>query len=121
MAKEALTPPVVGSVSTAMKGRPASFTMRTAMMVRGICIRLSVPSCMRAPPEAVKMTRAASCSTARRAAATMPSPTAGPMEPPMNSNDIAATTALWPPTRPCATTMASSSPVFSRASRRRSA
>ena len=26
----------------------------TAMMVRGICIRLTAPSCMRAPPEAVK-------------------------------------------------------------------
>ena len=49
---------------------------------------------MRAPPEAVKTISGASCSTASRAAATMPSPTAAPIEPPMNSNSIAATTAL---------------------------
>ncbi len=68
------------------------------MVVRGICIRLIAPSCMRAPPDAVKITRAASCSTASRAAATMPSPTAAPIEPPMNSNAIAAATTFWPPT-----------------------
>ena len=41
------------------------------MMVRGICIRLIAPSCMRAPPEAVNTISGASCSTASRAAATM--------------------------------------------------
>ena len=54
MAKDAVTPPVVGSHITTMKGSPASFTRRVAMTVRGICIRLTAPSCMRAPPEAVK-------------------------------------------------------------------
>ncbi len=49
-----------------------------------------MPSCMRAPPEAVNTISGASCSTASRAAATRPSPTAAPIEPPMNSNAIAA-------------------------------
>ena len=90
------------------------------MIVRGICIRLIAPSCMRAPPEAVNTISGASCSTASRAAARMPSPTAAPIEPPMNSNSIAATTAWWPSIRPCATTSASSRCVLSRASFSRS-
>ena len=60
MAKLAVTPPVVGSVSTTMKGSPASFTSRVAMTVRGICIRLIAPSCIRAPPEAVNTISGAS-------------------------------------------------------------
>ncbi len=73
------------------------------MMVRGICIRLTAPSCMRAPPEAVNTISGASCSTASFAAATMPSPTAAPIEPAMNAKSITATTARCPPIVPCAT------------------
>ncbi|GAC1477541.1 MAG: hypothetical protein NVS2B11_00220 [Acetobacteraceae bacterium] len=43
-----------------------------------------------------------------------------PMLPPMNSNAIAATTARCPPIAPCATRIASDSPVRSRASVSRS-
>ena len=64
MGKLAVTPPVVGSVSTTMYGSPASFTRRVAITVRGICIRLIAPSCIRAPPDAVKTISGASCSTA---------------------------------------------------------
>ena len=120
MAKLAVTPPVVGSVSTVMKGRLASLTSLVAMVVRGICIRLIAPSCMRAPPVAVKTISGACCSTASRAAATIPSPTAAPIVPAMNSNAMAATTARWPLMVPCATRMASFRPVLSRASFRRS-
>ena len=108
MAKLAVTPPVVGSHSTTMKGSPASLTMRVAITVRGICIRLMVPSCMRAPPEAVKTISGASCSTASLAAVTIASPTPAPMDPPMKANSKAATTALRPSIVPCATTTASS-------------
>ena len=121
MAKLAVTPPVVGSVSTTMKGRPASLTNRVAITLRGICIRLMAPSCMRAPPDAVNTISGASCNTASLAAATSASPTPAPIEPPMNSNAIAATTTLWPSMAPEATRMASSRCVLSRASFSRSA
>jgi hypothetical protein len=85
------------------------------MMVRGICIRLRAPSCIRAPPEAVTTTSAACCRTASRAAATIASPTAVPIEPPMKSKAKAATTARRAPIVPCATMIASSSPVSARA------
>ncbi len=82
-------------------------TMSAAMIVRGICIRDSTPSCMRAPPEAGTAISAASCNTASLAAASNASPAASPIEPPMNPNSNAATTAACPPIRPCATTTAS--------------
>ena len=94
-----------------MYGRPASLTSSTAIVVRGICISESAPSCMRAPPEAVITMNAASCSTARRAAASSPSPSAQPIEPAMNSKFITAITAGRPSIRPCAASIASGSPV----------
>jgi hypothetical protein len=97
MAKEAETPPVVGSV---MSDR--------------------MPSCMRAPPEEGITISGASCSTASRAAASSPSPTAMPMEPPMKAKLKAAITVAWPPMVPVATMMASFSPVLAADSRRRS-
>ena len=69
------------------------------MVVRGICISDSMPSCMRAPPEAGTTISAASCSTASRAAASSPSPTATPIEPPMKPKSNAAITAGAPPMR----------------------
>ena len=56
MAKEAVTPPVVGSVNTVRYNKPALEWRLTAADILAICIRLIIPSCMRAPPEAVKMT-----------------------------------------------------------------
>src|SRR6185312_5099108 len=121
IANEAETPPVVGSVSTTIYGRRAAFTVSTAMVVRGSCISDRTPSCMRAPPDAGTTTRAASCSTASRAAARSPSPTATPIEPPMKLKSKAATTAATPPIVPCATTSASrAAPFFACASLRRS-
>ena len=102
MAKEAVTPPVVGSVSRTTYGRPPSLTICTAITVRGICISERIPSCMRAPPEAGMAMKAACRSTAARAAMTKPSPTATPMEPPMKRKSKAAITADWPPISPTA-------------------
>ena len=56
IANEAVTPPVVGSVSTEMYGRCASAWRWIAHDVFAICISDTSPSCMRAPPEAVNMT-----------------------------------------------------------------
>ena len=94
-----------------MYGSPASLTSSTAIVVRGITISDKAPSCMRAPPEAVTTTNAASCSTARRAAASMPSPSAQPIEPAMKSKFITAITAGRLSIRPCAASIASGLPV----------
>ena len=67
---------------------------------------------MRAPPEAVTTMNAASCSTARRAAASSPSPSAQPIEPAMKSKFITAITAGRPSIRPCAASIASGLPVL---------
>ena len=50
-AKLATTPPVHGSTSTATNGAVASLIRSTAQLVLAICMRLRMPSCMRAPPE----------------------------------------------------------------------
>ena len=55
MAKLAVTPPVVGSVSTLMNGTLASSRRISAAEILASCIRLTAPSCMRAPPEAETM------------------------------------------------------------------
>ena len=121
MANDAETPPVVGSVSTTMYGSPAERTSSTATVVRAICISERIPSCMRAPPDAATTTSAARSATADRAAVSSPSPTATPIEPPMNSKSIAATTTGWPPIVPAATFSASGRAVFVCASLSRSA
>ncbi len=120
MAKDAVTPPVVGSVSTTTNGRPFSLMRSTAATVRGICISDRMPSCMRAPPEDGNTTRAAFWASASLAARTRASPTPVPIEPPMKPKSNTAATAGTPPTVPCATTMASPRPDFDCASRRRS-
>ena len=79
-----------------------------------------MPSCMRAPPEAGTVMSGASWSTASLAALSSDSPTAMPMEPPMNLKSKAAITTGMPPISPWATRMASFSSVLSCASLRRS-
>ena len=54
MAKLAVTPPVVGSVSTLIKSCPASWWRFKAAEVFAICIRETIPSCILAPPEQAK-------------------------------------------------------------------
>ena len=64
--------------------------------MRGICISENMPSCMRAPPEAVKMMKGVCCSIARNMPATMASPAAMPSEPPRNSKSCTATVTCSP-------------------------
>ena len=116
-----MTPPVVGLVSTTTKGSPASRTICTATVVRGICIRLSMPSCMRAPPAAAKTTSGARWLTAVSAAFSSAFPTAMPIEPPIKAKSWPAAMTVRPKTRPSATSIVSCSPVLRRASFRRSA
>ena len=56
LAKLARTPAVVGWVMIEMKAQRASRSSSTAHTVFGSCIRERMPSCMRAPPEAVTQT-----------------------------------------------------------------
>ncbi len=51
MAKLAVTPPVVGSVSTEMYGSRARSSRASAAQIFAICISDSAPSIIRAPPE----------------------------------------------------------------------
>ena len=54
LAKLAVTPPVVGWVSTLMYNPPFAENRWMAALVLAICIRLKMPSCIRAPPLAEK-------------------------------------------------------------------
>ncbi len=56
IAKLAVTPPVVGSVSTAIYGRRARSRRASAPQIFAICISDRAPSIMRAPPEQQTMT-----------------------------------------------------------------
>lgn len=54
IAKLAETPPMVGSVSTEIYGKPRSCIFASAAEVFAICISDISASCIRAPPEAEK-------------------------------------------------------------------
>ena len=88
--------------------------------MRGICISEKMPSCMRAPPDAVKMMKG----TRRSIAAVMPvmmaSPAARPSEPPMKSKFCTATITSTPSIVPAASRIASLAEVFARFSLSRS-
>ncbi len=86
MAKLAVTPPVVGSVSTLMYGSRTSSRRIKAAEILAICIRLIAPSCMRAPPEAETIMSGTRISMERSIARVIFSPTTAPMLPPMNFN-----------------------------------
>src|SRR5256885_7637326 len=116
IAKLADTPPIVGSVSTDMKGSLRSARSVRAAVVLAICTSESSPSCMRAPPEAVTQTYGSFCSMATRTPRTKRSPTTDPIEPPMKSNSKAAQTTPSALIEPCITTSASLSAVCSCAS-----
>ena len=90
MASEAETPPMVGSVSTEMKGSPASPRRVRMALVLAICMSEVRPSCMRAPPLAEKQTKGVRSASAYSAPSTKRSPTTEPIEPPMKSNSKAA-------------------------------
>src|SRR2546426_312445 len=82
IAKDAVTPPVVGSVSTDRYGSPASASRSSAAEVFAICMSERMPSCMRAPPEAERMMTGRSLSMASSIARVSFSPTTQPMLPP---------------------------------------
>ncbi len=119
-AKLADTPPMVGSVSTEMNGSCSVLSCVSAAQVFDICISDSKPSCMRAPPLAVKHTSGSFCSRQACTPRTKRSPTTEPIEPPRNLNSNAATTSAMVLMLPCITTNASSSAVSFLASSRRS-
>ena len=87
-ANEAKTPPVVGSVMRLMKGTPASASRPSAATVLASCISDSVPSCMRAPPDAETTISGSRSSSACSAARVTFSPTTVPIEPPMNAKSM---------------------------------
>ena len=65
IAKLAVTPPVVGSVSTEMYGSRARSSRASAALILAICISESAPSIMRAPPEQDTITTGSRRSMAR--------------------------------------------------------
>ena len=114
MAKLAVTPPVVGSVSTATYGRRARSRRASAALILAICISDSAPSIIRAPPEQQTITSGSRRSSARSAARVMISPTTTPMLPPMKPYSMATTAASIPSIRPTAESAASRRPVAAR-------
>src|SRR5579884_44170 len=119
-ANDASTPAVVGCVITVIIGSLASCRSSTAQTVFGICISERIPSCIRAPPELVTVTSGTPRSVAESHARENFSPTALPIEPPMNAKSITASSIGCPSSDACPTTIASPSPVFSSASASRS-
>ena len=120
MAKLAETPPMVGSVSTEMYGKPRSCIFASAAEVFAICISDISASCIRAPPEAEKQISGQLSSSACSTARTKRAPTTDPMEPPIKANSNAAATTGIPYRVPFITTSASFSPVSFCADARRS-
>ena len=120
MAKLAETPPMVGSVSTEMYGRPRSCIFASAAEVFAICIRDISASCIRAPPEAEKQISGQLSSSACSTARTKRAPTTEPIEPPIKENSNAAATTGISCRVPFMTISASFSPVSFCAEARRS-
>ena len=89
-------------------------------MVFGSCISERIPSCIRAPPELVTSRSGVRSEIASSHARTNFSPTALPIEPPMNAKSITASSSGWSSSVAAPTTIASVRPVFSSASARRS-
>ena len=78
-ANEAITPPVVGLVRTAMYRPRAWLSRPIAALVLAICMSATTPSCMRAPPEAQMRTSGRRSSTASSTQRVTFSPTTDPM------------------------------------------
>ncbi len=78
-AKLAMTPAVVGLVRTEMKGRFWQAWRARAPLVLAICMRLSMPSYMRAPPEAETMMTPQRCAVPYSITRVMRSPATEPM------------------------------------------
>ena len=111
VAKLAVTPPMVGSVRMEIKGRPAAASRPKAALVFAICISEKMPSCMRAPPEALTTTHGIFSRRAASMARVIFSPTALPMAPPQKRKSITATATGMPWIRPAPQTTASARPL----------
>ncbi len=120
VAKLATTPPVHGSARMVTNGDVASLIRSTAQLVLAICMRLRMPSCMRAPPEVHTATSGRSSPLASSALLQSFSPTTLPMLPPMNPKSITASTQGVLSMLAIPVTMASPRPVLACASRTRS-
>ena len=103
-----------------MNGSLASWSIDSAAEILPICISERVPSCIRAPPDAEKMITAALFSNARSISRVIFSPTADPIDPPMNDISIGPAYTRCPPTFPDPETIASGSPELSLACTMRS-
>ncbi len=121
IAYEAVTPPVVGSVSTEMYGSRVACRRARAVEILAICISDRIPSCMRAPPEHETTISGSRLLRQRSIARVSFSPTAEPIEPPMNAYSMAPITVRMPASLPTPTSSASQRTPFSRRSRRRCA
>ena len=119
MAKDAVTPPVVGSVSKEMYGTLASSSRANAAEIFASCIKLITPSIMRAPPDAETIISGVRDCAARSTARVIASPTTAPMLPPMKAYSITLATTGRPWSLPWALMTASLSPVSSCACRSR--
>ncbi len=99
LAKLASTPPVVGSVRTAMNGMPAASSRASGAVVLASCMSERVPSCIRAPPDALTTMagmRSARAPSKQRASF---SPTTLPMLPPMKRKSKMPMATRWPSMR----------------------
>ena len=112
IAKLAVTPPVVGSVSTDTNGMPAFLSFASAALLFAICIRERILSCILAPPDEENTSTGAFFSRPSSIARVTFSPTTEPMLPPRNPKSKTATTTSWPFIRPEPVTMASPPPLF---------
>ena len=101
-----------GVVSTLMYSPPLAEKRSMAALVLAICIRLKMPSCIRAPPLAEKMTSGSFLAAAYSMARVTRSPTAVLMLPMKKRLSSTAATTATPPMRPTAVTAASLRPVF---------
>ena len=81
---------MVGCVITEMNAAGFWCRRSTAATVFGSCMSERIPSCMRAPPEAVTQTSGTPFSAARSHARANFSPTALPIEPPMKAKSMTA-------------------------------
>ena len=111
-AKLARTPPVQGSTRTETKGERASVIRSTAHVVLAICMRLRIPSCMRAPPELHTVMIGNPSLTASSADRQNRSPTTLPMLPPMNPKSRTTSTQPTPSIRAVPVMTASVRPVL---------
>ena len=96
MANDAVTPPVVGSVSTLMKSPSASSNLASAADVFAICISERPDSCILAPPEQLTMISGLFSSVAFSIVLVSRSPTALPIDPMRKVRSSDATMARRP-------------------------